>query len=123
MPPDDAEGAVALAARSTKGLPPKKRYIRESAVEGYLQTGVEARGGLCEKYVSPGTRGVPDRLITWPFIGMELAETKAPKGPIKPHQVRDHKKRAKLGVKVQLLYTRADCDAYFKVIDGLLSLV
>ena len=120
------ESAVERASRSSKGTAPRAVYIRENSVEDYLRTQVKKRRDRCvmEKHVSPGKRGVPDDLITWgyPLCMMELIETKAPKGERKAHQTRDHNKRAKYGIKVHTLYTRADVDAYFAVMDKLMSL-
>jgi hypothetical protein len=121
---DDAEGAVALAARTAK--PMKAAYVREASVEGYLRSEAKKRAGQCmlEKHVSPGKRGVPDDLMTWgaPLCLMELIETKAPTGTRKGHQVRDHNERQRYGIKVHTLYTRADVDEYFRVHDSLMSL-
>lgn len=86
--------------------------VRERAVEKFLREEVEAIGGICEKHVTPGRRGAPDRLITWPFIPMELVETKAPKGVVKAHQVRDHVRRKRLGVTVYVCYTKEDVSRY-----------
>lgn len=86
--------------------------MKESAIETYLCEQVEARGGLCEKHVSPGLVGVPDRLITWPRGVMHLAETKAPGKKPRPSQVRDHQRRAKRGVTVYVLDTRPKVDTY-----------
>jgi len=102
-------------------------YVREQSVEDYLRAQVKRRKGRCmlEKHISPGRRGVPDDLITWghPLCLMELIETKAPKGDRKPHQIRDHKLRSRLGITVHTLYTRAEVDAYFETMDKLMSLV
>ena len=96
-------------------------------MEGYLRSEAKKRRHLCllEKHVSPGKRGVPDDLMTWgaPLSLMELIETKAPKGERKKHQIRDHNERAKYGIKVHTLYTRADVDEYFRVHEALMSLV
>ena len=35
----------------------------EKTIERHLVDGVRRLGGLCYKFVSPGTQGVPDRLI------------------------------------------------------------
>lgn len=40
--------------------------VRERDVEGYLVRRVKAAGGWPLKFVSPGTRGVPDRLLIFP---------------------------------------------------------
>ena len=39
---------------------------KESSLETYLQKRVEALGGKCLKFVSPGTAGVPDRILLMP---------------------------------------------------------
>ncbi|MBC1605676.1 VRR-NUC domain-containing protein [Listeria rocourtiae] len=51
--------------------------MQESKIEEYLRSEVRKRGGLCWKFTSPGTRGVPDRIV---MLGGRLAfvETKAP---------------------------------------------
>lgn len=35
----------------------------EKEIERYLKKGIKQLGGLCFKFVSPGTAGVPDRII------------------------------------------------------------
>jgi hypothetical protein len=40
--------------------------MRESQIEARLVQGVKARGGLCLKFTSPGTSGVPDRIVITP---------------------------------------------------------
>lgn len=40
--------------------------VRESQIEARLVRGVKARGGLCLKFTSPGTPGVPDRIVITP---------------------------------------------------------
>lgn len=88
----------------------------ESTVEIYLTHGVELLDGLCEKLEH--VRGAPDRLVTLPYLGMELVETKRPPsetdrgGQLMRHQKRDHQKRALRGVKVITLYTIAQVDEY-----------
>lgn len=96
--------------------------MREKKVETYLVEQVEAAGGLCEKHVSPGRRGVPDRLATWPVaLGwnydrgfVDLVETKRPGGEARDEQVRDHKRRAARGVPVYLIDTKAKVDEYVR---------
>jgi hypothetical protein len=88
--------------------------VRETKVETYLCEQVEERGGLCEKHVSPGLVGVPDRLITWPCGVMHLAETKAPGKKPRPKQARDHARRAKRCVTVYVLDTKEKVDEYIK---------
>jgi hypothetical protein len=47
--------------------------VRESEVESHLRLSVEAEGGMCEKYVSPGRAGVPDRVVSWSSSRPDLA--------------------------------------------------
>ncbi|MDE2097503.1 MAG: VRR-NUC domain-containing protein [Patescibacteria group bacterium] len=85
--------------------------MREKRIEDHLKEGVEALGGLCEKFASPGQRGVPDRLVTLPKpVGMQLVECKRPEGSVAPWQARDHARRAKLGVRVAVAYTLEEVD-------------
>lgn len=79
--------------------------MREVRIENELRRGVRLFGGLVEKHVSPGRRGVPDDLVTWPDGVMQLVETKAPKGKLSTAQERDHKRRARYGVRVFVLWT------------------
>lgn len=54
--------------------------MRESAIEARLRDGVKAMGGICWKFVSPGTTGVPDRIIILPGGRIIFAELKADAG-------------------------------------------
>ncbi len=79
--------------------------MKESTVEDLLLELVEAAGGLCEKFTTPGRRGPPDRLVT--LCGsIDLVELKKPKvGRLSARQIADHKRRARAGCRVYLLYT------------------
>lgn len=53
--------------------------IREKEIERYLVQEITRRGGLCWKFTSPGTVGVPDRIIL--LRGrVAFAELKRPEG-------------------------------------------
>ena len=52
---------------------------RESSIEIKLKRIVVSHKGLCLKFVSPGTRGVPDRAVYMPGGKHYLVETKRPK--------------------------------------------
>lgn len=72
----------------------------ERTIEAALVRRVAELGGLCEKFVSPGRRSVPDRLVTLPGGRIVFVEVKAPgKGPTEL-QERDHWRRRKLGCEV-----------------------
>ncbi len=54
--------------------------MSEKTVERYLVEGIRKLGGLCFKFVSPGTQGVPDRLIITAQGRIIFAELKTDKG-------------------------------------------
>ena len=88
-------------------------YIRESKVEKYLTEQCDAlpNPSICEKHVSPGRRGVPDRLVT--YLGcMYLVELKAPKGKTSAWQRRDHELRRRCGITVIICHTIEQVDTF-----------
>jgi len=85
--------------------------MKEDVIETRLRKGVEALGGLCEKFVSPGRRNVPDRLVTLSRGEMYLVECKRPGESPRPGQIRDHERRARLGVTVYVVSTPEEVDA------------
>lgn len=86
--------------------------MRESTVEKALKKRVEALGGLCEKFTSPGRRSVPDRLVTLPGGRIVFVELKAPKKEPMPLQQRDHDKRRALGCEVLVIDTVEGAHAF-----------
>jgi hypothetical protein len=74
--------------------------MRESEIERYFQIAVKARGGVCWKWVSPGLRGVPDRVVVLPGNRIFFVELKAPGEVPEPHQARVHKILRGLGAVV-----------------------
>jgi len=63
---------------------------REKDIEKRLKCQVKRLGGLCFKFTSPGTRGVPDRLVI--FEGrLYLVELKRPDGEPSPVQKAVHR--------------------------------
>lgn len=94
--------------------------MKENKIEKYLKTRVEEQGGICEKFVSPGRRDVPDRNVTWDLLenppahgkGNETVETKAPGKKPRKGQLRDHAERRKRGALVSVLDTIEKIDAW-----------
>ena len=77
--------------------------MRESVIEARLRDGVKAMGGICWKFVSPGTTGVPDRLIILPGGKMIFVELKADTGrtsDIQKHRIAELRN---LGADVRVL--------------------
>lgn len=52
----------------------------EKTIERHLVEGVKKLGGLCYKFISPSTQGVPDRLIITAQGRIIFAELKTDKG-------------------------------------------
>lgn len=52
--------------------------MKEYAIEKHLIRKAQARGGACLKFTSPGTAGVPDRIVVLPGGKIGFAEMKAP---------------------------------------------
>jgi len=48
----------------------------ESQIERRLVQGVKAKGGMCLKFTSPGTPGVPDRIVLTPDGRVYFVEIK-----------------------------------------------
>ena len=77
--------------------------MREKQIEQRLVKAVKARGGLCPKLVSPGTDGMPDRMVLLPDSHMGFVEVKAPGKKPRPLQQRRHEQLRELGYKVSVL--------------------
>lgn len=52
----------------------------EKDIESKLRKMVERHGGKCLKWVCPGWKGVPDRILLFPGGHIFFVETKRPKG-------------------------------------------
>lgn len=76
--------------------------MRESSIERALVKEVERQGGRAYKWVSPGNKGVPDRIV---FLkgACFLVETKATNGRLTAIQKVQHKKLSELGFEVVVI--------------------
>ena len=77
--------------------------MREKQIEEKLVKAVKAEGGICPKLVSPGTDGMPDRLVLLPKGRIGFAEVKAPGKKPRPLQERRHEELRALGFTVSVL--------------------
>lgn len=84
----------------------------ERDVERALVRRVEALGGTCEKFTSPGRRSVPDRLITMPDGTIIFVELKAPSKKPTDLQKRDHARRRAMGCDVRVIDNKDDANAF-----------
>ncbi|MGL9751795.1 MAG: VRR-NUC domain-containing protein [Symbiopectobacterium sp.] len=78
-------------------------YIRESTIEKHLVAEVKKAGGMAYKFVSPGRRSVPDRIVLLPGGRMVFVECKAPGEKPRPEQLREHERLRALGFTVVVL--------------------
>lgn len=78
-------------------------YIRESTIEKHLVAEVKKAGGIAYKFVSPGRRAVPDRLVLLPGGRMVFVECKAPGEKPRPEQFREHERLRSLGFTMVVL--------------------
>lgn len=77
--------------------------MRESFIEEKLRKAVKQKGGICWKFTSPGTAGVPDRIILMPEGRFAFVEVKAPGKKTRPLQLSRHRLLRRLGFKIYVL--------------------
>jgi hypothetical protein len=77
--------------------------MREKTIEQKLIAAVKGKGGICPKFTSPGTDGMPDRIIILPGGKISFVEVKRPGEKPRPLQVARHKMLRRLGIKVFVL--------------------
>ena len=77
--------------------------MREKYIEQQLVRAVKIAGGICPKLMSPGTDGMPDRMILMPGCQIGFVEVKAPGKKPRPLQVKRHKELRALGFPVFIL--------------------
>jgi hypothetical protein len=75
----------------------------EKKLEQKLVKAVKEKGGLCPKLVSPGTDGMPDRMVLLPGGRIIFIEVKAPGKKPRPLQELRHRQLRKLGFMVSVL--------------------
>lgn len=75
--------------------------MREKQIEQKLVKAVRAAGGICPKLVSPGTDGMPDRMVLLPPGRIGFVEVMAPGETLRPLQT--HRQIRALGFPVFVL--------------------
>lgn len=84
--------------------------MRETDVEKYLKKQIKIRGGRSWKWTSPGVRGVPDQLITFPNGLVAFVEVKGKKGRLRPDQCRRLDELEKLNQEVHVVFGIKEVD-------------
>lgn len=77
--------------------------MREREIEQKLIDAIKAQGGVCWKFVSPGTAGVPDRIILMPMGRIAFVEVKSPGERPRKLQLARHSLLRRLGFKTFVL--------------------
>jgi hypothetical protein len=113
-PEAKAKRVVYDAKRYVTYLRPQQIAIKpEKVAEQHLREQIEARGGMCPKFVDPSRRGAPDRMVLLPGKSVHFVEMKRAKlGKIKPHQQRYHDDLRALGYRVWVLWSKEDVDKF-----------
>ncbi|EJJ4019890.1 VRR-NUC domain-containing protein [Salmonella enterica] len=78
-------------------------YERENLIEKHLVAEVKKAGGVAYKFISPGHRSVPDRIVLLPGGRIVFVECKAPGKAPRADQVREHERLRALGFTVVVL--------------------
>lgn len=87
--------------------------MREREIEQYLIRRVREAGGLQRKFVSPGHRGVPDRIVVLNGC-VSFVELKAPGEDLRPDQVREHLKLRAAGANTYMFNTKETVDIFIE---------
>lgn len=82
----------------------------EKDIENYLKRKCQ---GLCLKFTSPGTIGVPDRVVIIPR-GVFFVEVKAPGKKPRPSQLAMHKKFKDQGHQVYVVDSYESIDRFLR---------
>lgn len=88
--------------------------MREAVLEARLRRGVEALGGVCCKWTSPGRRGVPDRICILPGGRVYFVEMKAPGGRLSDWQKLQRDILLGLGAQWRCLKTPGEVAEFLK---------
>jgi len=92
--------------------------MRESSLERKFRQAVERIGGLAPKWVSPGNRGVPDRIVLLPEGRTVYVELKAPGKPLQPLQRKWRKTLLALGHQHYKIDSEDDMERFIREVVG-----
>jgi hypothetical protein len=77
--------------------------VLEKELERKFVKGIEKIGGKCRKFVSPGWKGAPDRIVLMPGEKIYFVELKKPGKKLGPLQKQRIKELQQLGFKALYL--------------------
>lgn len=84
----------------------------ERDVEKKLTDLTRQAGGKSYKWVAPGNRGVPDRILILPGGRIYFVELKTDSGRLTAIQIRQQKRLKELGANVRTLYGMGEIEAF-----------
>lgn len=90
----------------------------EVRLENRLKKEIERRGGKAPKFVSPGRRGVQDRIVLMPRGRVWFVELKAPGRKATPLQEYRADELRSLGFKVRTVSTVSELQAFLEEVDA-----
>lgn len=96
----------------------KKATVKEADIEKYLREQVKLVKGRAYKWVSPGSVGVPDRIVFFPTGKIVFVELKAPGKKPTPIQLAQGKKIEALGQTVLVIDSKACVDDFIQEYGG-----
>ena len=88
--------------------------MKESKIEKRFRLAVERIGGKAPKWVSPGNRGVPDRIVILPGGRVVFVELKAPGKQLQPLQRKWMKTLRSLGHQVYKIDSEEDIERFIQ---------
>ncbi len=94
-----------------------QKKASEKLIEKKLREGVKKLGGMALKFTSPGTAGVPDRIVLMPGGKIYFAETKSEGKKLSPQQEVIRAKFKGLGKRVFVVSTLDQLNDFFYCID------
>lgn len=88
--------------------------MRERDIEQYFIRRVREAGGLQRKFVSPGHRGVPDRIVGFPIQRFAFVELKAIGETPRSDQLREMIRWSEKGFMVWVIDTKELVDKFIE---------
>jgi len=88
--------------------------MEEKKIEQKLIKAVRQEGGVCWKFTSPRTAGVPDRIVLMPGGRIAFVEVKAPGEKPRKLQLSRHRLLRRLGFQVYVLDALEDIEKIIK---------
>lgn len=86
----------------------------EKDIEKYLRESIKQAGGECLKWVSPGTAGVPDRIVICPDGRIAFVELKRPFEKPRPVQRVVLRRLYHLGCRVVVMDNRKSVEGFIR---------